>query len=140
MHLEPHHPDLFWYGIHGVETLFTVMGPGCQAVTRVAPDKVVGQWNDGRQGTFVAKEAYGALVEGTEKSGEAGGYEGYAPLVVEIAKFFKTGKPPVGAEETLEILAFMEAADESKQRDGASVSIESVMKTAKEQLAKGETP
>ena len=140
MHLEPHHPDLFWYGIHGVETLFTVMGPGCQTVTRVAPDKVVGQWNDGRQGTFVAKEGYGALVEGAEKSGEAGGYEGYAPLVVEIAKFFKTGKPPVGAEETLEILAFMEAADESKQRDGASVSIESVMKTAKEQLAKGETP
>lgn len=26
--LEPHHPDLFWYGIHGVEPLFTIMGPG----------------------------------------------------------------------------------------------------------------
>ena len=41
MKIEPHHPDLFWYGIHGVEILFTIMGPGCEEVTRVAPDKVV---------------------------------------------------------------------------------------------------
>ena len=140
MHLEPHHPDLFWYGIHGVETLFTIMGPGCQTVTRVASDKVVGLWKDGRQGVFVAKEGYGATVEGAEKSGEVGDYEGYAPLVTEIAKFFKTGKPPVSAEETLEIMAFMEAADESKRRGGAPVSIESVMKRAEEQAAKNETP
>ena len=32
--LEPTHPDLFWYGIHGVELLYTMMGPGCEAVTR----------------------------------------------------------------------------------------------------------
>jgi len=25
--LEPHHPDLFWYGVHGVEILFTVIWP-----------------------------------------------------------------------------------------------------------------
>ena len=43
---------------------------------------------------------------------------GYEPLLVEICKFFRTGKPPVTAEETLEIFAFMEAADESK-RQGA---------------------
>ena len=48
----------------------------------------------------------------------SGGYGGYEPLVVEIAKFFKTGKPPVSAEETLEIFAFMEAADESKRKGG----------------------
>ena len=33
--LEPHHPDFFWYGIHGVEPLFTIMGTGCEKVTRV---------------------------------------------------------------------------------------------------------
>ena len=37
--------------------------------------------------------------------------------MVEIVRFFRTGQPPVAAEETLEILAFMEAADESKRHD-----------------------
>jgi hypothetical protein len=66
----------------------------------------------------------------------AGTFEGYRPLVVEIVKFFKTGKPPVDAAETLEILAFMEAADQSKQQGGKPVTIESVMKKARESLAK----
>ncbi len=137
MHLEPHHPDLFWYGVHGVEILFTIMGPGCKTVARVGPEKVVGVWKDGRQGVFVAKEGYGATVEGAKKSGDAGKFDGYAPLLIEIVKFFKTGQPPVGAEETLEIMAFMEAADESKRQGGAAVSIESVMKKAEEQIATG---
>lgn len=135
MNLEPHHPDLFWYGIHGVETLFTIMGTGCQQVTRVAPDKVVGVWADGREGVFVGKKGYGAMVEGTKQSGEVGKYDGYKPLVLEIAKFFKTGKPPVSEEETLEILAFMEAADASKAQNGAPVTIASVMAKAKQALA-----
>ncbi len=137
MHIEPHHPDLFWYGIHGVEILFTIMGPGCEEVTRVAPDKVTGVWKDGRRGTFVAKKGYGAMVEGDSGSGEAGKYEGYSPLVVEMVKFFKTGKPPVSAEETLEIMAFMEAADESKRLDGAPVKIKDVMRRAGEKNALG---
>jgi hypothetical protein len=136
VHVEPHHPELFWYGIHGVETLFTIMGPGCKTVTRVAPDKAIGVWKDGRQGIFLAKDGYGATVEGTQKSGDAGTYGGYAPLVVEIVKFFKTGKPPVSAEETLEILAFMEAAEQSKHQGGAPVSIEDLMKKAQQQVDK----
>ena len=130
LHLEPHHPDLFWYGIHGVETLYTIMGPGCETVTRPATDKVVGVWAGGRTGTFVAKDDYGAEIQGSKASGPAGKFEGYQTLVVEIARFFKTGRPPVPAAETLEILAFMEAADESKRLNGAPVSIESVMKKA----------
>jgi hypothetical protein len=130
MSIEPHHPDLFWYGIHGVEILFTIMGPGCKTVTRVDQDKVVGVWEDGREGTFVAKKGYGAEVEGTKSSGPAGGYEGYKPLVIEICKFFKTGKPPVSMAETLEIYTFMEAADESKRQGGKPVSMEDVFKKA----------
>jgi hypothetical protein len=135
MYTEPHQPDLFWYGIHGVETLFTVMGPGCKTVTRAAPDRVVGVWNDGRQGVFVAKDDFGATVEGTKKTGEAGKWDGYRPLAVEIVKFFKTGKPPVSAEETLEIIAFMEAADLSKQQGGNAVAIADVMRKADRQTA-----
>jgi len=137
-HLEPHHPDLFWYGIHGVETLFTIMGTGCQSVTRVQADGtdfVAGRWSDGRIGTFRGlrdgAHGYGAMVYGDKGIAPSGGYDGYQPLVVEIVKFFKTGKPPVSAEETLEIYAFMEAADESKRQGGAPVTIESVMAKAR---------
>ena len=130
LNIEPHHPDLFWYGIHGVEILYTVMGPGCKTVSRVGPEKVVGVWDDGREGILCRQERLRRTIEGDKRSGELGKYDGYAPLLVEIVKFFKTGKPPVSAEETLEILAFMEAADASKHQGGAPVSIESVMKKA----------
>jgi hypothetical protein len=136
--LESHHPDLFWYGIHGVETLFTIMGPGCVSVTRVQTKNgefVTGQWKDGRVGTFRGirggKADYGALVFGSKGIGPSGGYGGYEPLVVEICKFLESGKPPVSAEETLEIYAFMEAADESKRQGGKPVALESVLTKAK---------
>jgi hypothetical protein len=135
--IESHHPDLFWYGIHGVEVLFTVMGPGCKSVTRVksdGTDLVVGVWADGRVGSFRGlrdgKADYGALVFGKKAVAPAGPYEGYKPLVIEIARFFKTGKPPVEMAETLEIYAFMEAADESQRQGGCPVTLESVMKEA----------
>jgi predicted dehydrogenase len=136
--LEAHHPDLFWYGIHGVETLFTIMGPGCEKVARVqtkGTELVAGTWKDGRVGTFrgirAGKADYGALVFGSKGIVPSGGYGGYEPLVVEICKFFRTGKPPVSAEETLEIFAFMEAADESKRQGGAPVTLASVMARAR---------
>ena len=140
--LEPHHPDLYWYGIHGVETLFTIMGTGCQSVTRVQTDGtelVAGVWTEGRIGTFRGLRAgahgYGAMVYGDKGIAPSGGYDSYEPLVVEIVKFFKTGKPPVSAEETLEIYAFMEAADESKRQGGKPVTIESVMSKARQAAA-----
>jgi hypothetical protein len=44
-----------------------------------------------------------------------------------VVKFFQTKEPPVSAEETLEIIAFMEAADISKARGGAPVALSEVM-------------
>ena len=141
-HLEEHHPDLFWYGVHGVEVLFTIMGTGCQTVARVqteGTDLVTGIWKGGRVGTFrgirQGHADYGATVFGSAGIAPSGGYAGYQPLVVEICKFFRTGKPPVSAEETIEIFAFMEAADESKRQGGKPVKIESVMAKAKAELA-----
>jgi predicted dehydrogenase len=137
-HLERHHPDLFWYGIHGVEVLFTIMGPGCESASRVqtrTAEFVTGRWKDGRVGTFrgihSGKADYGALVFGSRGIGPSGGYAGYEPLVGEICKFFLGGKPPVSAEETLEIYAFMEAADESKRRGGVPVVLAEVLEKAR---------
>lgn len=133
-HLEEHHPDLFWYGVHGVESLFTIMGTGCQSVTRVqteGTDLAAGVWKGGRIGTFrglrQGASDYGATVFGSKGIAPSGGYAGYEPLVVEICKFFRTGKPPVSTAETIEIFAFMEAADESKRQGGKPVTIETVM-------------
>lgn len=136
--LEKTHPDLFWYGIHGVESLFTVMGTGCQTVRRIhreGMDVVIGEWADGRIGTFRGirdgKTGYGGTAFGTEGIAPAGVYEGYEPLVQEIMQFFKTGKSPIPQEETIEIFAFMAAADESKKKGGKAVSVEKVLAKAR---------
>jgi predicted dehydrogenase len=134
---EPHHPDLFWYGIHPTEALFTVMGSGCQTVTRTSTDDTVvvtGVWKDGKVGTLhgLAKGRFGYKVTafGTEAIAEQNRGGDYTPMLQEIIKFFKTGKPPVSSETTLEIYAFMEAADESKRRGGVPVKISEVLKRA----------
>lgn len=124
--LESTHPDLYWYGIHGVESLFTVMGPGCESVSRSIVDGkivVTGKWEGGRVGAFKEMKGYGGKAEGEKGVAEVGGYDGYRPLVVEIVRFFRTGKAPVSPRETLEIYAFMSAADVSKAKDGAEVSL-----------------
>ena len=132
---ESHHPDLFWYGIHGVETLFTLMGTGCESVTRTntnGTDVVTGKWKDGRIGTFRGirdgKQDYGAIAFGAKANGLTTPpmKVDYRNLLVEIIKFFQTGVAPIQPEETLEIMAFMEAADLSKARSGAPVMLSEV--------------
>ncbi|WP_298866470.1 family 16 glycoside hydrolase [uncultured Gimesia sp.] len=143
--LESTHPDLFWYGIHGVETLFTVMGTGCQSAKRTVSnkdrDEVVGKWSGGRVGQFSGVRkgtpgGYGGTAVGKNGEVPVGGYDGYKPLLVEIVKFFRSGKPPVSEAETLEIYSFMEAADESKRQGGAEVTLASVLEKAKKEAHK----
>ncbi len=137
MRFEPTHPDLFWYGIHGVETLFTLMGKGCETVIRNGSgysELVTGIWKDQRVGTFRGlingRQDYGATVFGEKGIEQVGKYEGYDALLSEIVQFFETGKAPVDRDETIEIFAFMEAADESKRKNGAPVSVSEILKKA----------
>jgi hypothetical protein len=130
--LEPHHKlDLSWYGIHTVEILYALMGTGCVEVTRVASestDVITGRWKDGRLGTVHAIRPYsefGAvalmgrkLVQSKETLNA-----GYKDLVVEILRFFQTGKPPVPPAETLEMFAFMDAAQRSKEAAGKAMPL-----------------
>ena len=146
--IEEHHPDLYWYGIHGCELLYTLMGPGCETVTRVQSgggekeggELVTGTWKGGRIGTFrgirTGKEDYGAVVFGKKGIATQLGFEGYKALDEQIGRFFKTRVPPVAAEETIELMAFMEAADESKRQGGKPVKISEVMGKAREEAGR----
>jgi hypothetical protein len=150
--LEKHHPDFYWYGVHGVETLYTVMGTGCRTVVRVSTpndDVAVGTWDDGRVGTFRGLRpkkiagtdkntvtGYGGTVFGEKAIEPIGPSPGYRPLVAQIAQFFRTGKSPIDSKETLEIYAFMEAADESKHRGGIPVPVKEVYERAAAEAAK----
>ncbi|TWT36466.1 hypothetical protein KOR34_13720 [Posidoniimonas corsicana] len=134
---EPHHPDLFWYGIHGVEALYAILGPGCESVIRQDTADgalVVGTWRDGRRGIVWAlatqKPVYSYTIYGERKTVSTHGFHGYDALVESICEFFDGGEAPVQPSETLEILAMMEAADESHRQGGRPVSVQSVIDEA----------
>lgn len=136
--LQQAHVDLFWDGIHGIESLFSVMGTGCQTVSRTltnGTDLVVGKWPGDKLGYFrgirEGKIGFGGTVFGTEGINSIGKFEGYQRLVRAIDDFFLTGKLPVEPEETIEIYAFMEAADESKRQGGKPIKIIDTINTIK---------
>ncbi len=133
--LEPHHPDFFWYGIHPTEALFTVMGTGCESVVRTSTkdtDVATGVWSGGRVGTLYGirngSAPYRVTVFGTKAVVDQKSGGDYTPLIREIIKFFQTGVAPVSPEETIEMFAFMEAADESKRKGGKSVKLSDIIK------------
>jgi hypothetical protein len=128
---EHHHLELAWYAIHPIEMLYTLMGMGCEEVTRTytdGADVVVGRWRGGRIGSVRALRPYGgygavvfrakSVMQSNPKASA-----GYRPLVVEIVKFFETKQPPVSNEETMEIFSFLDAAQRSKEAGGAPMKL-----------------
>jgi predicted dehydrogenase len=130
--LHPGNPGLFHYGIHGVETLFALMGKGCQSVQCAETEgttQVTGLWADGRIGT----------VRGTRQGAHSYGFAVfcekqvivkpinatyiYRELLREIVKMFETGKPSIDPQETVEIVAFIEAAMESANNHGGRITL-----------------
>lgn len=138
--LEPTHTDFYWYGIHGVEMLFTVMGAGCESVKRYytpGMDVVVGKWKDGRIGTFRGirepekARNYGGFAYGEKGTTEVDGKYNYDMLVSQLINFFETGKPPVPEEETLDICAFIDAAQKSRKKNGKTIRLSDFYKKIK---------
>lgn len=136
-------PDLFFYAIHGIESLFMLMGTGCETVSRskgMASDQVTGMWKDGRIGTYrgivKGKAEFGAMVYGSKSVQQGGKTVSYEALCRQIGKFFRTGEPPVSEAETIEIFTFMEAADESLRQGGKPVALADVLAKAKQEAAK----
>jgi len=145
--LEPHHPDLYWYGVHGCESLYAVMGTGCVSVKRDKTAEgfiqVTGNWGEGRVGIFREADRkakggpYGGKAVGEKGEADIGKFDGYEVLLESVVKMFRTGKAQVFAEETLELYAFMEAADESKRQGGAEVKLADVLAKARAEVARG---
>ena len=145
--LEPHHPDLYWYGVHGCESLYTVMGTGCLSVKRdksaAGMIQVTGNWGDGRVGIYREADRkakggpYGGKAVGEKGEADIGKFDGYEVLLESVVKMFRTGNAQVSAEETLELYTFMEAADESKRQGGAEVKLADVLAKARAEVAKG---
>lgn len=135
-------PDLFFYAIHGVESLYTLMGTGCESVSRVKGpihDQVTGQWKDGRLGVYrgilKGKALFGATAYGTEGVVQVSEAPNYRNLCREIAKFFRSGQPPVSEAESIELFTFMEAADESVRQGGRAVALAEVLERARAEAA-----
>jgi predicted dehydrogenase len=129
--------DMAFYGIHGIEALYTLMGEGCETVARIKTedtDLISGVWKGGRVGTYRGirknNSEAGAVVFGSKSIVKAEKGGSYADLCQEIGKFFRTHEPPVAPQVTIEMFAFMEAADESLRRGGEPVSIAEVMAKA----------
>ncbi len=130
--LHPRNPGLFHYGIHGVEVLFALMGPGCagvQAVSAEGVDVAVGRWRDGRIGTVRGirdgQTAFGftAICENRVVQKVISGTSLYLDLLEHVTRMFETGVPPLDISETLQIVAFIEAALESSRSDGRNVAL-----------------
>jgi hypothetical protein len=117
------------------------MGTGCESVSRAdspLSTVVVGKWKDGCIGSVrgIKKGYYYAFSAfGTKKVIQGNHYEGYDPAVKAMCEFFKTGKPPVDRKETIEIYAFMEAADASKKAGGKPVALRDIIDRAEKKAA-----
>jgi hypothetical protein len=131
------YPGLFWYGIHAAEILYSYLGKGCACVQLVESaniDVIVGEWQDGRtgvvRGTRLSSSDFGSVIHTSEgvvygKANADPPY--YALLLEEMMRFFNTGQSPIDIDETLEIIAFLEAADLSRRENGSCIQISDIM-------------
>ena len=140
---EPTHNFYSWYGIHGFEPLVAIMGLGVEKVACLRNDRgdvVTAVWKDGRMGQIRMLRENCSFYSGyllPEKPKDMknplvvyDGYPGFEPLLREVTKFFKTGVAPFPPEETLEIFAFMEAAEMSARRGGEPVMLSDAIAAA----------
>jgi hypothetical protein len=129
---EPHHQlELSWYGVHGLEMLYTLFGAGCEEVSFMSSEKedvATGKWKDGRLGVVHLERPYGkygAIVFLPDQKIDVRPDMkfSYVPLVKAIVEFMQTRTPAVPNAVTLEMYAFMDAAQKSRAQGGRAVKL-----------------
>jgi predicted dehydrogenase len=130
--------EWYYYGVHAVEQLFALAGPGVEWVQRFTwpeRDIAVLSYADGGPSAVVqtlrdAKYNFHLTAYGSEGRHAVhikdfdGFYAGQVRAAVEMAR---TGKPPIAPEETLELLAVLRAGVLSAEAGGTRVSVSSVL-------------
>lgn len=126
--LHPGNPGLFHYAIHGVEMLYTLLGPGCAWVENAFDERtgevVIGRWKSGHTGMVrgirEGSAGFGLAVH-YEKGHFTGTVEGagfYREMLKAIVAMFESKKPPIPYSQTHEIIAFIESANHSATTGG----------------------
>lgn len=121
MPIQPTQKHYFWYGIHAAELLFKFMGQGCEEVTAVSAnnhDMVIGKWKGGRIGTIrgfrSGMSRFGMCLHTETASNHFSIEPSYKGLLMSILHMFKDGKAEVSPLETLEVIRFLECAEQSR--------------------------
>lgn len=133
MAMQSTQPGYFWYGVHTVEMVFATLGGGCESVRAFSTahhEVIVGRWRDGRMGVVRGNRcgngAFTGAVhreDGSRPVNSAAGMPAYQGLARAVHAFFRGAPAPVAMEETLEIIRFLEAANESAARGGVEVRL-----------------
>lgn len=125
MLLQATQPGLFWYGIHTVEMLYRTLGTGCcevRAVRSESHELVTGRWRDGRigiiRGNRLGNKQFGGIVHRDQGSRYVNLAESrrpnYAGLLEAVLRVFQGEQSPIPEEETVEVIRFIEAANQSR--------------------------
>jgi len=124
--VEPTQSYYYWYGIHTVELLYAVMGKGCSEVCVTATegyDLIAATWGDGRSGTVklsrLPETSFSAIIHREEQITsveiDSDAKPFYASLLEQIMLMFHSHVSPLDWEESLEVIRFVEAAEESRR-------------------------
>jgi len=133
--LNPAMEGLFYYGVHTVEMVDAIWGPGVRRVSAVTtPDRDLAdlEYRDGRYARLRMDRKgsydFGATVHGEKKVHQftVDFADVYNRLIKGMTRFFEGGEAPVKLRDLVENVAVMEAGNQSMKRDGAWVDVEAV--------------
>jgi hypothetical protein len=120
-------PGLLHYGIHGVEVLYTLLGPGCahvQDMSTEGGEVAMGLWGSGHvgvaRGLRAEKSGFGftAHYERGHFSAVIEGAAFYTEMLKAVVGMFGSRTPPIDLATTREIIAFIDAAARSAAGGG----------------------